>query len=89
MTDTKMTSLETGKYAVHIGLGIHMHHHIASKFHIDTLHEHGFCSSYKEVKKFERSAEVSNGTYIPNYSAGQFIQYLADNVDHTLERTTA
>jgi hypothetical protein len=67
-----------------IGLGVQMHHHFASKFLIDTLHEHGFCSSYKEVKKFESSAAVSKGTDIPNYSAGQFIQYMADNVDHNV-----
>lgn len=32
-----------------IGLGVQMHRHFASKFLIDSLHQHGFCSSYQEV----------------------------------------
>ena len=34
---------------LHIGLGVQMHH-FASRCLIDTLREHGFSSSYAEVK---------------------------------------
>ena len=47
-----------------LGLGVQMHHHFACKFLIDSLHAHGFCSSYPTVQKFERSAEPrSQDTY--------------------------
>ena len=42
-----------------------MHHHYGSKFLIDSLNSHGFCSSYTEVKKFEMSAAQIKGTDIP------------------------
>lgn len=29
-----------------LGLGVQMHHHFASRFLVDTLHEHGFACSY-------------------------------------------
>ena len=35
-----------------VGLAVQMHHHFGSKFLIDSLNSHGFCSSYSEVKKF-------------------------------------
>lgn len=65
-----------------IGLGVQMHRHFGSKFLIDSLHQHGFCSSYQEVQRFERCAAVSHGTELPNINSGQFLQYVADNVDH-------
>ena len=64
-----------------IGLGIQLHHHFASRFLIDTLNKHGFCCSYHEVHHFEQNAAVSYGADIPNFSS-QFVQYVADNVDH-------
>lgn len=67
-----------------IGLAVQMHHHFASRFLVDTLNSHGFCSSYSEVQRFERSAAASQGTDISGYSDGQFIQYVADNVDHNI-----
>ncbi|MES9884095.1 MAG: hypothetical protein ABW185_24890, partial [Sedimenticola sp.] len=67
-----------------LGLGVQLHHHFASKFLIDTLHQHGFSCSYKEVKKFERSAAVNSGTDIPDTTSDSFIQYSADNVDHNI-----
>ena len=67
-----------------LGLGIQLHHHFASKFLIDSLNQHGFCCSYSEVTKFERSAAVIQGTDIPNFAEGSFIQYVADNVDHNI-----
>lgn len=65
-----------------VGLGIQLHHHFASRFLIDTLHKLGFSCSYSEVTKFERSASVNDGTEVPNVTTDNFIQYVADNVDH-------
>ena len=66
------------------GLRILMHHHFSSRFLIDTVHSLGFACSYSEVKKHEKSAAVSQGTEIPGYIQDQYIQYVADNVDHTI-----
>lgn len=65
-----------------IGLGVQLHHHFASKFPKDSLYAHGFCSSYTNVQKYERSAAENQGTDIPGYIPGKFGQYVADNVDH-------
>lgn len=67
---------------LHLGLGIQMHHHFGSKFLIDSLHAHGFCSSYATVLQYERNAAVAQGTDLPGHISDQFIQYVADNVDH-------
>ena len=67
-----------------LGLGVQMHHHFSSKFLIDSLNSHGFCASYKTVQKYKRSAAVAQGTEIPGYTPGQFVQYSADNVNHNL-----
>ena len=67
-----------------IGLGVQLHHLYASHFLIDTLHKHGFCCSYNEVHQFEQNAMLSYGTDIPNHST-QFVQYVADNVDHNIK----
>ena len=61
-----------------------MHSHFASIFPIDTLHAHGFCSSYSEVQKYERCAAVNQGLDISGFFLGQFVQYVADNVDHDI-----
>ena len=66
-----------------VGLGIQLHHHYASRFLIDTLHQHGVCCSYNQFHQFEQSAVLNYGTDIPNHSS-QFIQYVADNVDHNI-----
>ena len=50
---------------------------------IDSLHKHSFCCSYNEVQQFEWNAELSYGTDITDYSS-QFVQYVADNVDHNI-----
>ena len=65
------------------GLSEQMHHKFASKFLVDTLHKHGFGSSYAEIQKFERSAAVE-GVSLPEYVPGQFVQFVADNVDHNI-----
>lgn len=64
-----------------IGLAVQLHHNFASRFLIDTLHHHGFCSSYQEVQMFNQNAALGQGTDIPSYNS-QFVQYAADNVDH-------
>ena len=45
-----------------LGLGVQMHHHFSSKFLIDSLNAHGFCSSYSTVQKYQRRAAVAQGT---------------------------
>ena len=66
-----------------LGLGVQLHHHYVSRFLIDTLHKYGFCCSYIEVRRFEQNGAMSYGTDIPNFST-QFIQYIADNLDHNV-----
>lgn len=66
-----------------VSLGVQLHHHFASRFLIDSLHCHGFCCSYTEVQQFEENAALSHGTDIPNFES-QFVQYVADNVDHNI-----
>ena len=61
-----------------------MHHHFASKFLVDSLKSHGFCASYGTAQKYERSAAVAQGTDIPGWIPGRFVQYSADNVVHNL-----
>ena len=61
-----------------------LHHHFSSRFLIDSLNSHGFCCSYSEVQRFERSASVLQGTDIPNLTPDQVVQYAADNFDHNI-----
>ena len=61
--DTKLASI--GQSIIHairprtkaaplqLGLGIQMHHHFASRFLVDTLHEHGFACSHVDVMKYD------------------------------------
>ena len=66
-----------------IGLAVQLHQSFASHFLIDTLHHHGFCSSYHEVQPFNQNAALDQGTDTPSYN-GEFAQYAADNVDHNI-----
>ena len=66
-----------------IGLDVQLHHHFASRLLIDWLHRLGFCCSYQEVQTFGKNAAVTQGTGIPNHTS-EFVQYVADNVDHNL-----
>ena len=61
-----------------------MHHPFGSKFLIDSLNSHGFCSSYTEVKKYEVNAADAQGNEIPCFIPGQFSQFIAENVDHNV-----
>ena len=67
-----------------LGLGLQMHHHFASKFLIETLNNLGFSSSYSEVMLYERKAAVTADPKNNTLFCGQFIQYIADNMDHNL-----
>ena len=67
-----------------IGLGVQMHRQFGSRFLIDALYKHGYCSSYSEVCMYERSAVVHQGTEITGYKPEMFIQHVADNVDHNI-----
>ena len=67
-----------------LGLGVQMHKQFGSRFLIDTLNQLGFCSSYSEIQRYERSAAVNLGTDIPGLMPGTFVQHIADNVDHNL-----
>ena len=66
-----------------IGLAVQVHHAFASRFLIDTLNSHGFCSSYNEVQRYSKNAAVQQSTDIPSFN-GEFVQYSADNVDHNV-----
>ena len=66
-----------------MGLAIQVHHHYASRFLVDSLHNLGFCCSYQQVQEFEQSAAFSHGTDITDFT-NQFVQYVADNVDHNI-----
>ena len=65
-----------------IGVDVQMHHHFGSKFLVDSLNSHGFSSSYSEVKRFEKSAADCLEKDVYPLVAGQFSQFVADNVDH-------
>ncbi|XP_045199496.1 uncharacterized protein LOC123553863 [Mercenaria mercenaria] len=66
-----------------IGLGVQVHHLVGSKMLLESLHSLGFCSSYQEVLKYESCAAVTQGTTI-HTTNNEFVQYIADNVDHNI-----
>eukprot|EP00745_Piridium_sociabile_P030468 TRINITY_DN50548_c0_g2_i2.p1 TRINITY_DN50548_c0_g2~~TRINITY_DN50548_c0_g2_i2.p1 ORF type:complete len:334 (+),score=67.94 TRINITY_DN50548_c0_g2_i2:176-1177(+) len=66
-----------------IGLAVQMHRTFGSRFLVDTLHRLGFCSSYSEVRKFQRNAASTDGlNLLPPVTDNNTIQFVADNVDH-------
>ena len=70
-----------------VGLAVQIHHLYRSKFIVDTLHEMGFCSSYKEVIRFEKNAA---DCVEPDVLGGDVdllemsVLFAADNVDHSI-----
>ena len=79
-----------------IGLALQLYHEFVSKQLVNTLHVHGFCSSYDEVRLYLTASlanheidKIKNGVSIPNgiipfTSAGCLIQEGSDNIDiHT------
>jgi hypothetical protein len=70
-----------------IGLAVQMHHHLRSRFLVDTLAAMGFSSSYSEVQCFEENAASS---VAPDVLGGDInaldaaLLFAADNVDHNI-----
>ena len=67
------------------GLAVQMHHYFGSRFLIDSLHRHGFCSSYSEVQIIVRNAAVTSGTELNIPDGDCLVQYVANNVDHNIK----
>ena len=67
-----------------LGVGVQMHHHFDSRFLISSLSQHGFCCSYSEGQRYETNAFSCKGLEIPHLTNEQFVQYVADNVDHNI-----
>lgn len=67
-----------------IGLAVQMHHHFASRFLIETLHQDGFSASYGKVQKYERCSAVTHKTDIPGLTGEESVQFVADNFDHNV-----
>ena len=76
----------------HLGLGAQVYHEFGSRHLIDTLHAHGFCASYDEIRLFTTSianheiSKIENGVYIPDGivpldDGGLLVQEGADNID--------
>ena len=74
------------------GLAAQLHHHFGSKFLIETLHDHGLCSSYVEVLRFESCAALQMPTTTETNSDsdspklvisgnGHFRHYVCDDAD--------
>ena len=79
-----------------VGLAIQLHHEYGSCSLIDTLHSHGLCISYDELRRFITSVaaieleRIKDDTYalsgiIPISSGGSLIQEGDDNVDINTE----
>ena len=63
-------------------LGVALHHLTGSRYLVEHLHRLFFSSSYNEVKLFELSAALSQGTDLAGVSPSSWIQFIGDNVDH-------
>lgn len=64
-----------------IGLGVQMNHLYGSRFLVETLYSMGFACSYSEVLKYQSNAAMSQNVALKELN-GQFVQFVADNVDH-------
>ena len=71
--------------SLQICLGVQLHLEFGSRFCIETLHGLGFCSSYQNVQKYQLSAVVSQPLETPCLMQGQFLQFMADNIDHNTQ----
>lgn len=65
------------------GLSAEMHSKFASRYLVDTLHKRGFGVGYSEVQAYERCAAMQGGD-LPERQPDQFVQFIADNVDHNI-----
>ena len=61
-----------------------VHHAFASRFLIDSLHEHGFSGSYAEAQKFEHSLAANQATELFPLNQSQLLQHVADNTEHNI-----
>ena len=50
------------------------------------IHKLGFCSSYTEVQRFENCASHQQNTNMAEIDSSQSLLFVADNVDHNLNR---
>ena len=65
-----------------LALAVQPDHRFKSRFLIDTLHIHGFCSSYAEVQKFKRCASVHDKSSLLGFASTHAVQHVADNADY-------
>ena len=59
-----------------------LHLEFGSRFFIETLLGPGFCSSYKKNLNYQQNAAVSQPLETPCLMQDQFLQFMADNIDH-------
>ena len=69
-----------------LGLGVEMDHVFGSKWLINELSRLGFSIGYDEVMKYKQSViqNESLENIITQYIPGTFIQWVADNIDHSV-----
>ena len=70
-----------------VGLGVQAHHLHRSKLIVETLSAMGFCSSYKEVLRFEKNAACCVAPDMLGLSADTedtSVLFAGDNVDHDI-----
>ena len=81
---------------LHLGLAAQLHHDYGKKDIIDTLHAHGFCVSYDEMRRFitalgqDEVNRMQGNVYIPHglmprAQGGSLIQEGDDNIDINCE----
>ena len=70
--------------ALQLGLGVVLDHKYGHRDLVDMVNRLGFCSSYTETCMFRQSAAASQSVDVDLANlVGTFIQYQADNVDHS------
>ncbi|MES9879249.1 MAG: hypothetical protein ABW185_00005 [Sedimenticola sp.] len=81
---------------LHLGLAVQLHHEHGKRTIIDTLHAHGFCLAYDDLRKFttavaeDQVSKINEAAYvpcgiIPIDSGGSLIQEGDDNIDINAE----
>ena len=70
--------------SLQICLGVQLHLEFGSSFFI-ALHGLGFCSTYQKVQMYQQSVAVSQPLETACLIQGQFLQYMADNIDHNTQ----
>ena len=68
-----------------ISPGVQLYLECGSRFLIGTLHKLCFCSSSQEVQKHQQSAAVSQPLETPGLIQDQFLQLVADKIDHNTQ----